>query len=111
LNLDKAIKILDDKIHHVHFDDDALVIDPLTKAELDLDQPMIDHLAEHHIEPVIKWKLAEGLETKIKVGNLFKNYGEDFEHLTIEEEEWFRLLKRRDEAYGFDPKTARGYKF
>lgn len=112
MNLERRIKNLDDRIHHIHFNgDEENEIDPISKADQELDQPMIDHLADYHIEPIIKWKLAEGLETKIQVGSLFRNYGEDFEHMTIEEEEWFRLLKKRDEALGFEPKKARGYKF
>ena len=55
--------------------------------ELEKDQRPIDHLGDYHIVSIIKWKLKAGLETKIKVGSLFANDGEDFENLKIEEED------------------------
>jgi hypothetical protein len=114
LNLDKLSKDLEKKyndlledrssiIHHYHYS--------ANEAELERDRPLIDHLGDHHIVPIIKWKIKAGLETKIKVGRLFANYGEDYENLTIEGEEWFRLLKKRDKALGYDPRLDPNYKF
>ena len=114
-NLEKKYEDLTgDRIHYYHFNDDeseALRREHEILEDLERDQPLIDHLGDHHIVPTIKWKLNVGLETKIKVGRLFANYGEDFENLTIEEEEWFRLLKKRDKALGYDPRLDPNYKF
>lgn len=52
--------------------------------------------------PILKWKLKAGLEPNLKVGRLFTNYGVEYENLTIEEEEWCRLLKKRDKAIGWN---------
>ena len=122
MNLEKELKNLEkkyedltgDEIHRYHFDRDepeALRREYEALEELEKDQPLIDHLGDHHVVPIIKWKLKAGLETRIKVGMLFANYGEDFENLTIEEEEWFRLLKKRDKALGYDPRLDPNYKF
>lgn len=122
MNLEKELHKLEKKyadltgerIYHYHFADDKL--EDLRKEHealegLEKDQPLIDHLGDYHIVPIIKWKLNAGLETKIKPGRLFANYGEDYENQTIEEEEWFRLLKKRDKALGYDPRLDPNYKF
>lgn len=115
-NLEKRYEDLTgDRIHHhYHFTDDepeALSREREALEELEKDQPLIDHLGDRHIVPIIKWKLKVGLETKIKVGRLFANYGEDYENLTIEEEEWFRLLKKRDKVLEYDLRLDPNYKF
>jgi hypothetical protein len=100
--------------HHCQFTDDeseASRSEHEALEELEKDEPLIDHLGDRHIVRIIKWKLKVGLETKIKPGRLFANYGEDYENLTIEEEEWFRLLKKRDKALGYDPRLDPNYKF
>jgi hypothetical protein len=122
LNLERSITNLEkkyedltgDRIHHYHFTDDepeVLRREREALEELEKDQPLIEHLGDYHIVSTIKWKLNSGLETKIKVGSLFTNYGEDYENLTIEEEEWFRLLKKRDKALGYHPRLDPNYKF
>ncbi|MGH9976246.1 MAG: hypothetical protein ACRD8Z_10490 [Nitrososphaeraceae archaeon] len=119
MNLDKLSKDLEKKyndllkdrssiVHHFANSDEETEV--LIK-ELEREQQLLDHLGDHHLVPIIKWKLKVGLETKIQVGRLFTKYGEDYENLTIEEEEWFRLLRKQDEAYGYDPKLDPNYKF
>lgn len=94
--------------YYTYLDDDkpeALIKESeAIEKELERDAPLLDHLADHHVVPILEWKLEVGLETKIKVGELFANYGEDYENLTIEEEEYFRLMKKRDKAIGWNPK-------
>jgi hypothetical protein len=121
LNLEKELNKLEKKyeditgegIYHYHFADDEL--EDIKKHEaledLEKEQLLIDHLGDYHIVPIIKWKLNVGLETKIKLGRLFANYGEEYENLTVEEEEWFRLLKKRNEKLGYDPRLDPNYKF
>ncbi len=119
MNLDKLSKDLEKKyndlledrssiIHHFYYLDEET---EALKEELKKDQPLMGHLGDYHIVPIIKWKLKAGLETKVKVGRLFANYGEDYENLTIEEEEWFRLLKKRDKALGYGSGLDPNYKF
>jgi hypothetical protein len=122
LNLERSITNLErkyenltgERIYYLHFADDEP--EPIRRehealGDLEKDQPLIDHLGDYHIVPIIKWKLSVGLETKIKPGRLFVNYGEDYENLTIEEEEWFRLLKKRHKVLGYDPRLDPNYKF
>jgi hypothetical protein len=122
LNLEKELNKLEkkyedltgNKVYHYHFADgelEAIRRKDEALEDSEKDQPLIDHLGDYHILPIIKWKLSVGLETKIKVGRLFANYGEDYENLTIEEEVWFRLLKKRDKALGYDPRLDPNYKF
>jgi hypothetical protein len=122
LNLERIITNLEkkyedmtgDRIYHYHFTDnelEALRREREALEELEKNQPLIEHLGDYHIVSIIKWKLNSGLETKIKVGSLFTNYGEDYENMTIEEEEWFRLLKKRDKVLGYDPRLDPNYKF
>ena len=84
------------------------------EEELTQDQDLIDHLGDYHIVPILKWKISVGLERdrSLEEGNrYFINYGEDFENKTIEEEEYFRLMLKRDKAIGYDPKGDPNYKF
>lgn len=119
MNLDRVARNLEKKynalledtssrIHHYTYLDDepeALIKEREAIAkELEQDAPLLDHLADHHVVPILEWKLEVGLETKIKVGSLFTNCGKDYENLTIEEEEYFRLMKKRHEAIGWNPK-------
>lgn len=122
MNLERSIANLEKKyedltgdiIHRNHFTDDepeALRRERKALEELEKDQALIGHLGDYHVVPIIKWKLTAGLETKIRIGRVFANYGEDYENLTIEEEEWFRLLEKRDKMLGYDPKLDPNYKF
>jgi hypothetical protein len=116
-HLDRKIRDLDNRIHHVHFNGEnqrEKEIDPLTKAELEMDQPLLDHLLDKHVGPISKWKLDVGLERKHtdqSALGYFVNYGVDFQNPTIEEYEFFRLDKKRDEAMGYNPRKDSNYKF
>jgi hypothetical protein len=122
LNLEKELNKLEkkfegftgDRIYQYHsadYEQEAIRREHDALEDLEKDQPLIGHLGDYHIVPIIKWKLSVGLETKINVGRLFANYGQDYENLTIEEEEWFRLLKRRDKALKYDLRLDPNYKF
>jgi hypothetical protein len=75
----------------------------LTK-ELEQEQELVNHLGSYHVVPILKWKISVGLERKFAPGECFINYGEDYQNKTIEEEEYFRLMLKRDKAIGYDPK-------
>jgi hypothetical protein len=87
LNLDKLSKDLEKKYNDLLEDRSSIIHHyhySANEAELERDRPLIDHLGDHHIVP---------------------------ENLTIEGEEWFRLLKKRDKALGYDPRLDPNYKF
>lgn len=81
------------------------------EQELIKDQELINHLGDYHVVPILKWKISVGLERKFGPGECFINYGEDYKNKTVEEEEYFRLMLKRDKAIGYDPKCDLQRKF
>jgi hypothetical protein len=81
------------------------------EQELEQDQELIDHLGDYHVVPILKWKISVGLERKFGPGECFINYGEDYQNKTVEEEEYFRLIREYHEAIGYDPKKDPNRKF
>ena len=86
--------------------DDDDEVELLTGERRVLEQELINHLGDYHIVPILKWKMSVGLERKLRPGECFINNGEDYQNKTLEEEESFRLMSRRDKAMGTIPKKT-----
>jgi hypothetical protein len=106
-----------ERMHHFHFSDVTDEPEGLTREQKILEQQLmqeqelIDHLGDYHVVPILKWKISVGLERKFGPGECFLNYGEDYQNKTVEEEEYFRLSLKRDNAIGYDPKKDPNRKF
>jgi hypothetical protein len=81
--------------------------------ELEEEKPLLDHLDEKHVWPIFKWKLKVGLEKRHERAGpgYFSKYGQDFQNPTIEEYEYFRLLRKQHEAIGYDLGKDPNYQF
>ena len=115
-------------------EEEALAKASLTKEEQEelqqqqQEQELMDHLGEYHVVPILKWKISVGLEQDcyseewaLTHGfnreynsvdrDYFVNYGEDLEHKTVEEIEYFRLMREHYKRIGYDPKKDPQRKF
>jgi hypothetical protein len=109
LNLEKEVRNLEKKWSNSDVMgtwDDEEDDDPKSSTnELEQEEEeLASHLGSYHVVPILKWKISVGLERKFGPGECFINYGEDYQNKTVEEEEYFRLMLKRDKAMGYDPK-------
>lgn len=117
MNIDREVDKLEKKWFESatgrwDYSENQLEIPEALAKELEEEKPLMDHLGEKHVYPILRWKLSVGLEkTKPPGPGYFVNYGEDFQNPTIEEWEYFRLEKKWDQAHGYDPKKDPNYKF
>lgn len=119
MNLEIEVKNLENKWSNTFalagkLDDDDYSAEEEPKAlvkEIEQEEELANHLGSYHVVPILKWKISVGLERKFGPGECFINYGEDYQHKTIEEEEYFRLMLKRDKALGYDPKNVPNRKF
>lgn len=108
MNLEKEVRNLEKKWYDSDimgkWDDEEDDEPKALTKELEQEQELANHLGSYHVVPILKWKISVGLERKFGPGECFINYGEDYQNKTIEEEEYFRLMLKRDKAIGYDPK-------